>query len=321
MSEENIQTESQKDESKKHPRYEKNDNNIAIKVFWGLLLILIGGIALAGNFNLVKVQWGVLWRLWPLFIVVAGLSILAFKHVIWQIISIILSVATVAAIAWILLGGASQFGVGAMQKSNETVQVTSVDVKSLLVAVDAGASQIKISTSDQKEAVIAELNSNYSKLKQSSAIEGAVQKVNLSMIPSNGWLVDMKNEWDVKMSRALPINLTLNAGACDADIDMSEAELSTVDIDSGASSLLLSLGDNQDLANVKIDSGASSITIRIPKDSGVMLGFDDGLNSKELADLKHVDNKTYKSDNYDIATKKVNIIAKIGVSSFKIERY
>ena len=307
---------------KKEQGYHKHhEYNWASKVFWGLLLILIGGLALAGNFGLVTIEWSSLWRLWPLFIVAAGLSILSFKNIIWKIISVILSVAAVAVIAWILLGGFKQIGVGTPQNYSETIQVASSEVKSAEISLDAGASEIKISTADQLVAATASLTSNFATLEQNSNTSGSIQKINFSMKSGDIWFGSFKNQWDIKLNRNLPISFNVNAGACDADIDLSLAKLNAVDIDMGASSLVLKLGEIQSITNVNIASGASSITIRVPNNSGVKLYIDDGLNSKELADLKLSGNKTYESNNYNSASKKIDITAKIGVSSFTIERY
>lgn len=318
MSEENSKNETT-EALEKTPKH--HEGNLASKVFWGLLLILVGGLALAGNFGLAVINWADLWRLWPLFIIAAGLSILSFKNIIWKIISVILSVATIAAIAWVLLGGISQFNMGSSQTYSDTVQVASNEVKSAEISLDAGASEINISTDSQTAVVTAELKSNFATLEKTSSISDSIQKVNFSMKSGNIWLGSFKNQWNVSLTRALPISLSVDAGACDANIDLSLAKLNAVDINMGASSLVLKLGANQSLANVNIDSGASSITVRVPNESGVKLYIDDGLNSKELADLKLSGDKTYESNNYNSASKKIDITAKIGVSSFTIERY
>lgn len=298
------------------------NNNIASKIFWGLLLILIGGIALAGNFNLIKVEWGSLWRLWPLFIIVAGLSILSFKNIIWNIISVILSVLTVCAIGWILIGSVNTLGIGYLQTYNETIKIKSEEVKSAVIFLDTEASEIDISTTDQLAVVDANLSSNYATMKQSSSVDGFIQTVNLSTQTDNNWFVgNMQNHWDIKLSRVLPISLRIDYGACDADINLSEAKLNEVNIKGGASNLLLKLGDKQSIADINIDLGVSSVKIQIPKKIGVKLYLDGGLNAKDLADLKQIDGETYESENYDGFEKKININAKIGVSSFTIERY
>jgi cytochrome c oxidase subunit IV len=327
MSEETNQKETNEAPKKEQKHREHHECNWANKVFWGLLLILIGGLALVGNFGLATIEWSNLWRLWPLFIVAAGLSILSFKNIIWKIISVILSVVAVAAIAWVLLGGFKQIGVSidTLKNYNETIQIASGEIKSAEVSLDAGASEVYISTADQIGIATAGLTSNFATLEKTSSVSGSIQKVDFSMKTENkwfnNWVGSYRNKWDIKLTRNLPLSLNVNAGACDADIDLSDAKLNMVDIDMGASDLTLKLGKNQSLANVTIDSGASSILVRVPTESGVKLVTEGGLSSKELADLKLSSDKTYESNNYDSAISKINITAKIGVSSFTIERY
>jgi len=321
MSEEPDKKETVEMPEKTQKCHDHHENNLASKVFWGLLLILIGGLALAGNFGLVTVEWTGLWRLWPLFIIAAGLSILSFKNIIWKIISVILSVATVAAIAWVMLGGYGQLSIGSAQNYDTTVQVASSEIKSAEINLDAGASDIDISTASQTAVAVANFTSNLASLEKTSSVSGTVQKINFSMKSGNIWLGSFKNQWDIKLTRDLPISLSVDAGACDADIDLSSAKLNAVNINMGASSLTLRLGENQSLANVNIDSGASSIKVQVPNGVGVKLYLDDGLNSKELADLEKTGEKTYESSGYNSSAKKIDITANIGVSSFTIERY
>ena len=77
------------------------------RIFWGLLLVLVGGLILANNFGLVNVSWVNLWQLWPLLIIVAGLSVLSFNSWVWNIVSILLIILIFGAITWAAIGSGS----------------------------------------------------------------------------------------------------------------------------------------------------------------------------------------------------------------------
>lgn len=74
------------------------------RIFWGLLLVLIGSMLIASNFGFVYINWASLVDLWPLFIIAAGLSVLSISNIVWRVLSIILAVAALSAIAFVALG-------------------------------------------------------------------------------------------------------------------------------------------------------------------------------------------------------------------------
>ena len=48
-------------------------------IFWGLLFIVLGLLVLINNFTSIFMDWATIWKLWPLVVVLLGLSILI-KH-------------------------------------------------------------------------------------------------------------------------------------------------------------------------------------------------------------------------------------------------
>jgi len=89
----------------KCPRCER-DKKLGIgRIFWGLLLVLVGGMLIADNFGLVNVNWSDLWRLWPLCVIAAGLSVLSVRGTIWKIFMILFALATLGAIGYVAMSG------------------------------------------------------------------------------------------------------------------------------------------------------------------------------------------------------------------------
>lgn len=316
-------SEETKSTAQEKTKVDTSHEGLAGKVFWGLLLILAGGLLLLGNFGLVNVDWSNVWKLWPLFIVFAGLSVLSFKHIIWRIISVIFALLTIAFIAWVAIGGFDKinFSNNNSKEYTANVEVESEDIKSAVISINSGASNMNIYSANQDSVVEATLDSDFANLSNESEKVGTVQKIDLSMESSGIWFGSFKNDWDVKVTRDLPISFDLDTGASDVNIDFSEALVDLIDIDMGVSDLDLILGNRQKLTEVEISSGVSSIKVKIPESSGVKLNIDEGLTTKKLADLSKVDEGIYQSADYEKAQNKVEIIAKVGVSSFTIEKY
>ena len=87
------------------PRCDRDKNWGIGRIFWGLLLVLIGGLLIADNFGWVSVNWLDLWRLWPLFIIAAGLSVLSVRGIVWKIFTIIFALSILGAIGYVAISG------------------------------------------------------------------------------------------------------------------------------------------------------------------------------------------------------------------------
>lgn len=291
------------------------------KIFWGLLLVLLGGLALASNFGLVEVHFSNIWRLWPLLIIAAGLSVLSLRHLIWRIVVVVFAVLTLGAIVWVMV---SDYPSARLLKSYDaTVPVDSSSVKQAAVSIKAGASSVKIGTANQKVIAQLKLETNIAKIHKSSIVVGDTQKVSLSMDINDSKLPtgEMRSSWGIDLMRGLPLSLDVEAGASDIDIDMSEAQLKSIIVRTGAANMVVKLGSLEDRVDVAVESGVSAVTIRVPKNAGVRLSLKNGLTANHLSNLKKVDDNIYESPEYNQASKKIDINSKIGVSSFTIERY
>lgn len=291
------------------------------RLFWGLLLVLIGVLIILNNFQIVNVNWGNLWRLWRMIIIVAGLSMLSLKGWLWRVVTTIAIIGLMAVIVWAAVFQQDNFqGIVDIQKT--VTQKIFGDIKRAEISLKAGAGSINIDSSNQTEIVNAELNSNLTKLEQTNSAVNGTQKINLSMKSVNySWATNIKNDWNIYLTRDLPLSLSVDAGASSTKIDLSKAILDNLDINAGASNLDIKLGDHRDNVSLDIDAGASSIKLSLPKNSGVYMKVDGGLNSKNISDLVSAGDSVYKSNNYDQAKQKNNIVSKVGLSSLTVERY
>ena len=92
-----------------------------------------------------------------------------------------------------------------------------------------------------------------------------------------------------------------------------------MDLDSGAASLAIMLGNKHDL-DFSIDSGASSIDLIIPENVGLRIDMDTGLTSSNIEDLGLTDNGDYYiSSNYDSADVKINMDIDMGVGKINFQ--
>ncbi|MDD4141366.1 MAG: DUF5668 domain-containing protein [Bacteroidales bacterium] len=82
------------------------------KVFWSVILIIVGALFLLCNLNVIDICWSEIWKFWPFIIVLVGVSILPIKDK-WKIIS---SIAII--VLWIVLALTMGDSIKACTKSN-----------------------------------------------------------------------------------------------------------------------------------------------------------------------------------------------------------
>lgn len=287
------------------------------RIFWGLLLVLIGGLVLASNYGLVSVDWFNLWRLWPLFIVAIGLSILTFRGWAGRLLSVVFVILALSAVTYALVYAPQD------TRQTSTYNIKSQKIDSATVAdinIKTGLSQLGINTTDQTDVVQAHLESNISNLTNNTTLVGTTQTTNIITDATSDWPAgDIDNQLYVNVTRSLPIRLSLDIGASNITADLSLARLQNLDIKSGATKSDIKLGDSEDLMTVNLESGASSFLIKVPSSSGVSVKID-GVTSNHLNGLIKKGDR-YESANYESAIKKININGQLGLASFTLERY
>jgi len=123
-----------------------------------------------------------------------------------------------------------------------------------------------------------------------------------------------KNRWKVRFRDDIPLDLRIDFGAGEGDLDLSSFWLKNLVIDMGVGDLELDLtGDYQENFMVQIDGGVGSATLYLPEDIGVRVDIDGGLGSIDA----HGFNKRgsiYTNEAYESSavTIKINVDAGIG---------
>lgn len=129
------------------------------------------------------------------------------------------------------------------------------------------------------------------------------------------------NEWDLRLSDALPVDLNIRLGAGKSKLDLRGLDINGLDVDMGVGEMTLDLqGPHRKSFKVKIDGGVGSGRLYLPDNVGVRVRVDGGIgsvNARGMAKDHHVyTNEAYgKSD----ITIDVEIDAGIGSIDLRVE--
>jgi len=104
-------------------------------------------------------------------------------------------------------------------------------------------------------------------------------------------------EWDLSLSRGMPVQLDISGGVGEIDVDLRAAHLLGLSLDSGVGSVLLVLPEDGDYT-ARINSGVGAVTVRIPEGAPVRVTVSSGLGGADVSGLRSVQDNVYVSPNY-----------------------
>src|ERR1035438_3603803 len=110
-------------------------------------------------------------------------------------------------------------------------------------------------------------------------------------------------------------------GAAELDLDLSNYKIDTAQIESGASSMNIKVGELNPQTIMIFNAGASSINVEVPKNSGCRISSDSFLVSKNFEGFDRSGDHNYQTSNFASAKNKIFITVKTAVSSINVKRY
>lgn len=314
----------------KEPKQKRSDKRYRTSsIFWGLAFIFVGVLVLLDNLNVVSVNFGNLWQLWPVLIIGAGVSMLALRGWLSSLVAVVLAVVFMGLGLLVSVENpyfdtknSTMWG-GEVQRTNFS---TAVNEKELDLTLHTGAVDMTLGSSENQAGYSAELSSRQLVVRQkSTAVRDDVRYDALETEAANKhWWIGMgmmSNELSLDLTQKTPVSLHIDSGASSLSGDLSGIQLKALTVKAGASSVDLRFGAKLAKQDVTIDAGASSLKLSIPSGVGVRVETDNGLSSTDFGDIAKVSDGVYESTGFSSAETQITIHAKIGVSSFEIKRY
>ncbi|OLS03612.1 LiaI-LiaF-like domain-containing protein [Tissierella creatinophila] len=297
------------------------------KVNLGIVLIVIGIIWILSNLNLINVNVynivnymirGV-FDLWPLILVIVGINIM-FKReglntILWILFFIVLIVYSLFIKGNIL----EKTSNGNLKDEIYTVEMRE-DIEKGKLDLDVGATSFNIDPIDDDFAKLEHdgtFNYKFSR-------KGNEENLYISNeIPNDILNNKNKRSFELGLNKEIPWELDLDVGAISGNLNLKDIMVKKLDVDMGAGKIEITLGDKAELTSMDIDAGASQIILNIPESSGLKLNYDGALNSTNFDDLGLIktENGKYVSDNFNAASSKYEIEVDMGVGQFSINYY
>ena len=308
-------------------------------VFWAFILIAIGILFILNNFGILEFGWRAMWSLWPLILILWGISILPIKDVIKISALVVVLALTIIFFnrisdrsTWWKFHNFHYYDGDWNDKDEEDEEQTynyknqdlSVPFDSLamkgLLQLDAAAGNFKVQgiTSDMLSFSKTGDIGNYS---LTTNDEKGRKKITLSMEKGRIRHSVSDNQVNIRLNDRPSWNLNLDIGAAEIDMDLRDYKIDTASIDAGASSIDIKIGNKNPLTVMTFNAGASSIEVSIPKESACQIKSESFMISKEFDGFTKKGDGIYQTQNFKSGKNKIYLDVKTAISKIDIKRY
>lgn len=306
-------------------------------IFWGVILLGIGVIFLFRNLEWISFDWIVLRSLWPVLLIILGISLLPLKGYIRLLLSFIV---IIVSLVYLSLNPVEEEGFFKFPKkfhwkweeSNEesenykewsdtTLQeAIGTEVERAILDIDAIAGNYSTETTQDD---LFKIEVQEDKLKFRMKTERAGNSVIIRVKPvERSFSRSIENASSTIYLPLHPVwDINMDAGAAKVDFDLSEIKLDRMEIDGGAADIRVKVGELYPETQIRINAGAASVKIEVPEKSGCEIKTSTILVSKDFEGFRDLGEGLYRTPNYSTARNKISVKIDAAVSNLRVVRY
>jgi len=278
------------------------------------------------NFGIVSFNWQMVLSLWPLIIVIWGISLLPVKEWIKLVISLFI---TAAAFIIVMYTGGSDHSFFCRHKqviNNKDCLLQKMNlpydssITRAKLVFDAAAGEFTI---DSLSTDLIDFNreGNIGDFSLTSLDEDSVRIINLKMKDKTFSVGNSKNEARIRLNPNPYWDIEMESGAAEINADFTKLKVRNVLFEGGASKLNIRLGKLQPVTKISLKSGVASITIEIPRESGCEFQNKGALVKKDLDGFVKSGDGIFITPNLNKSVNKIFIISESAVSELNVIRY
>ncbi|MHB0859512.1 MAG: LiaI-LiaF-like domain-containing protein [Anaerolineae bacterium] len=260
---------------------------------WGALLVVLGLVFLLNQLGILRVS---VWAVFvPLLLIGAGL--------------------------WVLLTA----GRGASVGEREEISIPLEGTTEARVDLKQGAGKLQVLAGAAGDALLS--GSFVGGVVSRVEREGERVRVKLkvpdealprAVLPWN-WGSATGLEWRVMLNREVPLDLRLFVGANEAELDLSDLQVTNLLVETGMSSTHLILPSQAGHTRASVKGGLASTAIEIPEGVAARIKAQGGLSSVRIHGQRFERRGSYyESFDYGTAPNRVDLVVEVGVGSVDV---
>ncbi|MFC1633111.1 LiaI-LiaF-like domain-containing protein [Patescibacteria group bacterium] len=321
-------------------------------IVWAVFVIFIGVILLLNSTGVVPWGvWNILWRFWPVFLILAGVQII-FGRI--KLASLLNGIVAIVAFGLIFLTVIAASNTDLLNRWNvtlpdwwvniseniagdtgaevsETLVVRAedyVDITKRDVTINLGVGEFTLGSDEIADylELQASYYEEYGRPILSEEQEDDTLLINFEQEHSKGFFSIPFDglEYDFTLGKPLlDTDINIEIGAGQGLMELDDLTLGQVQTDIGAGQVQIDIGENLSIADdLVIDIGAGQAIVNLPEDIGFLLIYDVGagaikINGNKIGSLGD-DDEVYKSLKYDDAEQRITINVHVGAGQFSL---
>jgi hypothetical protein len=281
-------------------------------------LVVIGVVLLLQTLGVLSWGlWTTLWRFWPVLLILLGLSIVLRRTPAWIMPTIaLLALAGMVGAAYAIHDSSTEGTYsGSFSEALEGADKARVEV-------DFGAGTLSLAelTASSDNLVEGEFSGAAGEVRTSVRREGDEVTLKLSRDGSGwSWGVSPKEVWDVGLSQRIPIDLDVDVGASDVNLDLSDLLVRKFGLETGAASVDVTFPRAAGETEASVRAGAASLDLFVPEGVAASITIDSGVSSVNVDEGRFPKaGDRYESPDFESAQNKLTLDIDVGAASLKV---
>ncbi len=293
-------------------------------LFWPVILIGAGIIFLLSNLGVITGNpWPIIWKLWPVLLIVIGLDILfGRRSMLGGLIGAALGVLLVIGVIFLLVlqPNLPGFSLGSSELHTSHNSALLGNVQSAGVSIDFGSGANRLYALGDSDKLVDADVSYYGSLTFDVSASNNQASIQIGSHNSGFSFGSFGGgeKWDIGLNTRPVYNLNLSIGSGGADLDLSKLNLSGGRIDVGSGSVDLRLPSTGKFT-LRIDGGSGSLSVRVPGSLALRVEYDHGSGGFSAGSrLKTVGKDVFETEGFGSAQNAVTLIVNGGSGSIGV---
>lgn len=253
-------------------------------LFWPIILIGVGGLYLLSNMGIIEmISFYEVWRLWPVFLVVAGINMLFGRNNRW-LASLLSGLMGLMVVAFLFFAPNLVDTIPTPEMTTESFSDPLGSARQADVIIDFDRGNVEIFSIDNTDELFSAVVTHDEKVTFNSS--GSTNRNIRLRLDDVGpefftdWINQSQLQAEIGLAVDVPIDLEVDLGGGSTEMDLSDLTLDGLKVESGSGSLSATLPGGYFPAD--FSSGSGSITLATGEDAELDMKVDVGSGRIEI---------------------------------------